>query len=113
MDKNAYFIIDFDSTFIKVEALDELAAISLSKSLGKKVKLDEIQNLTRKAMDGEISFRDSLVKRIALLNADLSHIEKLVKVLKRKISKSIISNKEFFKNYSSQIIIISGGFKEY
>lgn len=111
--KNTYFIIDFDSTFIKVEALDELAAISLSKSPGKKLKLNEIQNLTKKAMDGEISFRDSLVKRISLLNADSSHIEKLVKILKRKISKSIISNKEFFINYSSQIIIISGGFKEY
>src|SRR5438128_4714499 len=94
---NTYFIIDFDSTFIKVEALDELAAISLSKDRDRKNKLNEIQSLTKQAMDGEISFRESLIKRIGLLNADSSHIEKLIKTLKKKISRSIISNKEFFK----------------
>jgi D-3-phosphoglycerate dehydrogenase len=29
MSKDKYFIIDFDSTFTQVEALDELGAISL------------------------------------------------------------------------------------
>ena len=38
-NKTTYFIIDFDSTFIKTEALDELAAISLSKDSDKKNKL--------------------------------------------------------------------------
>jgi len=112
-NKTTYFIIDFDSTFIKTEALDELAAISLSKDSDKKNKLKVIQELTKKAMNGEMSFRNSLAKRIIFLNADAQHIEKLVNLLKKNISKSILTNKQFFKTYSGRVIVISGGFKEY
>ena len=108
-----YYIIDFDSTFIKGEALDVLAEISLKKDKDKNNKVSRINELTRKAMDGEVSFSKSLKDRIKLLNANKSHIEILIKRLNKQISRSILSNKVFFKNYSDRIIIISGGFKEY
>ncbi len=113
MKDNRYYIIDFDSTFIKVEALDLLAEISLAKDKNKKAKVAEIKSLTEQAMNGSLSFDKSLTERIKLLTGNKSHIETLVKKLGRQISRSIITNKEFFKNYSDKIIIISGGFKEY
>jgi D-3-phosphoglycerate dehydrogenase len=108
-----YFIIDFDSTFIKVEALNVLAEISLAKDKDKNKKIEQIKALTALAMDGKMSFTWSLSKRLKLINADREHIKKLIPKLKKNISRSIINNKKFFKTYSDNIIILSGGFKEY
>lgn len=111
--QNKYFIIDFDSTFIKGEALDILAEISLAKDKDKNRKIAAIKDLTLKAMSGKIKFNVSLRKRIELLGANRLHIDALIKKLNKQVSQSIKSNKEFFRNYSDRIIIISGGFKEY
>jgi len=110
--KKTYFFIDFDSTFIKSEGLDELAEISLKKNKKKKEIISKIKELTKKGMNGEIPFDKSLQERIKLLKANKSDIEKVIKILKRNISSSIIRNKKFFKNYKETIFIISGGFKE-
>lgn len=108
-----YFILDFDSTFIKVEALDELAAISLARDPDKLGKLAKIKQLTERAMNGDMSFADSLSRRLRLMNATVNHIEKLVWKLSKLVSASIKTNRGFFTANSGRIVIISGGFKEY
>lgn len=113
MKTDRYFIIDFDSTFVKVEALDELAEISLKANPEKEALCTQIRGLTDAAMNGEMTFPVSLSNRVALLKADRSHIEKLVKKLNKKVSQSVTTNKDFFRKYASNIIVISGGFKEY
>lgn len=110
---NRFYIIDFDSTFIKVEALDMLAEIALAKDKNKSSRLAEIKTLTEAAMNGSMPFGESLNGRIALLNANRQHIEQLIKKLTKQVSRSILNNKQFFKKYAGNIIIISGGFKEY
>lgn len=107
------FLIDFDSTFIKSEGLDELAAIALKKTPNKQILLTKIKELTKQGMEGKIPFSESLTKRVKLLQANRSDVEKVVKVLKKKISTSILRNKKFFKTYADTIYIISGGFKEF
>jgi len=52
-------VMDMDSTLIQVEVIDELA-----KAVGRG---DEVSAITRKAMNGEISFNESLDKRVGLL----------------------------------------------
>ncbi len=111
--QNKYFIIDFDSTFVKVEALDELAEIALKKSPDRKVICQEIRGLTNAAMNGDITFASSLTKRVGLLKANRTHIEQLVKKLNKQVSRSITSNSLFLRKNSNNIIILSGGFKEY
>jgi D-3-phosphoglycerate dehydrogenase len=108
-----YFLIDFDSTFIQSEGLEELAALALKNNPQKKSLLKKMEELTNKGMDGTIAFDVSLRERINLLQANKSDINKLCKVLKRKISQSILRNKAFFKQYKNQIYIVSGGFKEF
>ena len=107
------FIIDFDSTFVQVEALVELATISLKNKPHKREILDEIESITSQGIEEKISFSESLKKRIELLNANKMHLEQLVRRLKRKISVSIMRNKEFIKKYAEHIYIISGGFREF
>ena len=111
--KQKYFIIDFDSTFIKDEALDVLAEIVLHNNTKKKEIVNRIKDITNQGMEGRITFTESLSKRLSLLDIKEEHIKKLVTVLKKNISQSVERNKEFFKTYAENIYIISGGFKEY
>lgn len=108
-----YFILDFDSTFTKVEALDELAGIALDGSPLREQIVEQIADLTNRGMDGSISFRESLEKRVALLNANRSHLERLIALLKAKVSDSVKRNRAFFETYADTILIISSGFKEF
>ena len=108
-----YYIIDFDSTFTQVEALDELARISLEGSPDQEKVYKEIERFTNLAMEGKISFREALAGRIALLRANKEHLQKLIKHLKKKVSKSFDRNREFFKQNSETAWIVSGGFKEF
>ena len=105
-----FLIIDFDSTFIKSETLDELSKICLHDSDTLIVK--QIEDITKQAMLGKIKFSDALNSRLDLINIDLKNITDIIKILKNDISKSIIKNKKFFIDNHNYIYIVSGGFKE-
>lgn len=107
------FVFDFDSTLTKVEALDVLAEITLVNNPKKEDIIHEIIEITNLGIDGEISFTESLERRIKLLNAKRSDLPLLIKELRKEVSKSIERNKEFFENYSDNIYVISCGFKEF
>ena len=108
-----YYIFDFDSTLTKVEALDVLAEITLANNPKKDEIIEEIIKITNLGIDGEISFTQSLERRIKLLNAKRSDLDLLIEELKKRVSSSIERNKEFFEAYSDQIYVISAGFKEF
>ncbi|MEX6626131.1 phosphoglycerate dehydrogenase [Tenacibaculum salmonis] len=107
------FVFDFDSTLTKVEALDILAEITLIGNPKKKEIINQIIAITNQGIDGEISFTESLEKRIQLLKAKKSDLPLLIKELRQKVSRSIETNKAFFKDFSDDIYIISAGFKEF
>lgn len=107
------FIIDFDSTFTQVEALDELARISLKNHPDREKIYQQIEDLTNLAMEGKLSFSESLEGRVKLLNANRSHLDLLIKHLKKKVSASFQRNKVFFKKHTDEVLIVSGGFKEF
>lgn len=113
MPSNKKFIIDFDSTFTQVEALDVLGEISLKDDPEKSEKLHAIKHITDLGMDGSLNFRESLERRLAILQASKPQIEELITALKQKVSKSFQRNKEFLKENAEDIIIISNGFKDF
>ena len=106
-------LIDFDSTFTKVEALDILGEIALENHPEKEERLQKIADITDLGMNGEYSFTQSLVDRIALLDANQSQINELIERLKTLVSTSTIRNKSFFEDNSEDIYIVSSGFKEF
>ena len=108
-----YFIIDFDSTFTQVEALDELARISLKNHPDREAIYQQIEDLTNASMEGRLSFTQSLENRVKLLQANRDHLKQLVTHLKKKVSVSFSRNTVFFKNHSDEVLIVSGGFKEF
>ncbi|CAA0243699.1 phosphoserine phosphatase; phosphoglycerate dehydrogenase [Tenacibaculum maritimum] len=107
------YVFDFDSTLTSVEALDVLAEITLEGNPKKDEIIQEIMDITNQGIDGEISFTESLEKRIQLLNAKKADLPLLINALKQKVSPSIERNKEFFEKFSDDIYVISCGFKEF
>lgn len=108
-----HIVIDFDSTFTKVEGLDELANIALQGNPKQQEIVAKIREITEKGMTGSYSFADSLRDRVALLSANRGHLEQLIQFLKGKISDSFKRNREFFQEYAEQILIVSSGFKDF
>jgi D-3-phosphoglycerate dehydrogenase / 2-oxoglutarate reductase len=113
MKPNKYFVIDFDSTFTKVEAFDVLADISLNGHPEKEIRKKQIHEITNQGMDGSISFRESLERRLKLLAPNKQHIAPLISKLRGSVSESFKRNKDFFQKHADHIYIISNGFKEF
>ncbi|HYG41252.1 MAG TPA: phosphoglycerate dehydrogenase [Cytophagales bacterium] len=110
--KKKFFIIDFDSTFAKVESLDELLASTLAAQHDGEEIIKEIKKITDLGMEGGISFKESLVKRVAFLKANKKQLEPLIEGLKDQVSESFKRNKDFLIKQSDNIYIISSGFKD-
>lgn len=108
-----FYVIDFDSTFTKVEALDVLGEISLAGRPERDDVLEEIKTITDRGMSGELSFTDSLELRLNLLKAHRDHLPALVETLMGKISDSFQRNKPFLTEHAEYIYIISNGFREF
>ena len=91
MKINKYFVIDFDSTFTKVEAFDVLADISLKDHPEKESRKKQIIDITSQGMNGTLSVRESLERRLNLLSPSKHHLSPLINILKEKVSESLKS----------------------
>lgn len=112
MLENKIIIIDFDSTFIKVETLDELAKIILENDVNQESKIKKITEITNLAMNGEIDFPTALKRRLEILSLTKQDVEVVNEKIKLLISDSFLRNKEFIQNNGEKIWIVSGGFKD-
>ncbi|MBI1334803.1 MAG: phosphoglycerate dehydrogenase [Armatimonadetes bacterium] len=106
-------ILDFDSTIVSVESLDLLAEISLAKHPERADRQAKIEELTKLGMEGKLDFRESLTKRIELLDANRGHIETLIKRLQKSISPSFQSHKKQIQGSADRIYVVTGGFREF
>lgn len=107
-----HLIIDFDSTFVTVESLDELAHIVLKDNPESAQRLETIRAITRAGMEGSIPFDESLSKRLKLLNINQKDIHAATIVLAKKVTPSFKRNKQFLMENAQNILIVSGGFYE-
>ena len=99
--KKKFLICDMDSTIIEEESLDEIAE---DAGIG-----NEIKNITKRAMKGELDFKDALLQRINLLNSyPLENIFKLNH--KIRINDGAKELVEKMKANSCITVLISGGF---
>ena len=104
--------IDFDSTFVKVETIDELAKLSLKNDPSSEHKIRMITHITNQAMCGEIDFSTALEHRLQILSLTSASIKEITSQIASQISDSFKANKDTIKEYSDDIWIISGGFSQ-
>lgn len=106
-------ILDFDSTIVRVESLDELAAIALERHPQKENILAGIKSITAKGMEGKIPFEESLGRRISMIRAEKRHIARLISLLEENMTESFVRNRDFFREHGKCVRVFSGGFKDY
>ena len=94
-------VFDFDSTLCDVETIDEIAkAINIEK---------EISKITEKAMNGELSFFESLIKRVSLLKGiNFNKVEEICHNLP--LTKGAKDCVQELKKMGHTVIVFSGGF---
>ena len=107
------YILDFDSTLVQCESLDELARISLSTHANQHSIMHELEQLTHQAMSGEINFDDALRARLQLFAATKQDIQSLITYLRSHISPSALKAQTLFAENRINMYIVSGGFEEY
>lgn len=97
--------LDFDSTIIKYEGIDELAR--------QKGCYQEVSRITIEAMEQGLSFRESLEKRLNILKPTIDDIRIYYqRNLLDDFSEGIFNLINRFKNNNKSIYVISGGFEQ-
>lgn len=102
LDRVRLVAFDMDSTLITIECIDEIADLQGIK--------EEIAAVTASAMRGEIDFRQSLERRVALLKGlPLSALER---VYYERLTLSPGAEKMLsgFRRAGAQTLLVSGGF---
>ncbi|XP_020295635.1 phosphoserine phosphatase isoform X2 [Pseudomyrmex gracilis] len=93
---------DVDSTVITEEGIDELARFC--------GKGEEIRELTKQAMQGDMTFEASLSTRLGIINPSFQQVKTYVETHEPKLTngiKELISN---LQNRGKEVFLISGGF---
>lgn len=103
--KSKCAIFDFDSTVVAIETLDFLLAKTSQNPV------DEIEKITQMAMNGKMTFADSLRMRFANINLTKSDIEDLKSEICNHITDGFVVGLNQLKN-EFDFYIISGGFLE-
>ena len=95
------FISDMDSTIIKQECIDEIADLANVKQ--------EVENITRRTMQGEIAFAEALEKRVSLLKGiKLELLHKIYdKIELNDGAEKLLLN---LNKQNIKTILVSGGF---
>ena len=92
---------DMDSTLIQTECIDELA---MRAGVG-----DQVKAITESAMRGEIDFKESFTRRVALLKGlDVSVMREIAETMP--ITEGVERLMFVLKKYGYKIAILSGGF---
>lgn len=107
------YILDFDSTLVTVESLDELARLSLVNHAQKHQIMQNLEQITHRGMTGEITFDESLQSRLRLFAATKEDITQLSDYLLTHISPSALRARDWFKQNRDHLYVVSGGFVEY
>ena len=84
-DSPTTLILDFDSTIVAAEGLDEIAKLALADDAEREAKVLIIEGITRDGMDGRIGIDESLRRRLSMLRITRAHVEAVVKLLKKQI----------------------------
>lgn len=93
---------DVDSTLIQDESIDDLAKFC---GVG-----DEVQELTRQAMGGQKSYKESLEARLDLIKPSKSTMEKFITQTPIKFTKGITSLVSKMQERGTAIYLVTGGF---
>jgi len=106
-------VLDFDSTFVTVESLDELGRIALRDAPDRAERVAEIERITKAAMAGQMQYSEALGARLRLFEPKTEQVMELVQLLHRRLTPSVAAHRAWIEAQADRILIVSGGFCEY
>jgi D-3-phosphoglycerate dehydrogenase len=109
----AHLVLDFDSTIVTLESLDELAAIALEGRRDRDDVLARIRSITDAGMDGSLPIDQSLSQRLALLQFDRTMVARLVDRLHGAISPSLRLHADELRQGADRVWVVTSGFHEW
>ena len=107
------WIFDFDSTLVRVEALDELADIALAGRHDHAEVLGRIRDITNQGMEGAITIQESLQRRLQLLTLTPGMLPALVQRLESSFTPSVWRGRERLAAMRDRVWVVSGGCREW
>src|SRR5579871_1704163 len=105
MPADIRFILDFDSTLVRVETL-ELMADQMPDAV--KVR-GRIKAMTDMAMAGQFGYQESLKQRLQLLRLHRSMLPELGARLREEITPSFKRNRAFLAANAERIYVVTSG----
>ncbi len=108
MPADIRFILDFDSTLVRVETL-ELMADQMPDAV--KVR-GRIKAMTDMAMASQFGYQESLKQRLQLLRLHRSMLPELGARLREEITPSFKRNRAFLAANAERIYVVTSGFRE-
>lgn len=105
-------ILDFDGTIVGPESLPLLASIVLEGNPDKEYIVAEIERITQMGMNNEISFEESLARRLQLIRPHKEHIAQVIDALRQEISPSLLRQQDLIRSEQDHFFVVSGGFDE-
>lgn len=106
------FVLDFDSTLIRLEMMDVMAEVAIPDPLARAAAQSKLRELIDAAMAGRMDYRESLQHRLALLRLPRGKMTEVAKRLQQEITPSFLRNREFLANHTNHIHVLTGGFRE-
>lgn len=110
---DVFLVLDFDSTIVNAEGLDEIARLALADDPDRERKVLAIEGITRDGMEGRIGIDASLERRLAMLDIRRAHVDKVVKLLRKRLSPSFKRNRAAIRRNADRIHVVSSGFRDY
>lgn len=107
-----HIFFDFDSTLVTLETLDEALKIVLENHPNKIGINLEIEKITNLGMNGEISQKESILKRLKIASLQKNQIERVSQKCTQNLSAGIFKLIKFLHQNNWQVFIVSAGFNE-
>ena len=102
-------IFDFDSTIVKTESIVDMLSLALGND---KKKIQEIEKITNDAMNGLLTPRQSMEKRLKFATIDKNIVNKITAKAQKNIVDGLDDLIKHLQQKNIQIYVVSGGFKE-
>ncbi len=106
------FLIDFDSTLVRLETLEVLADVAMAGAPDRDERLQALLRLTERAMNGELPIEAVFAERLELLDATRDSLEPVIERLRNNFTASFLENRTFLERHADCIYVVSNGFRE-
>ncbi|MDR3230369.1 MAG: HAD-IB family phosphatase, partial [Synergistaceae bacterium] len=108
MARRNSFIFDFDSTIVTLETLDTLIKRNMERDEDRK-KIDDI---TTRAMNGELDFNASITTRLRISRAHRSHFARMAAEIGDFLTPGMGEVLNFLNRKKQKLFIVSAAFSE-